>query len=102
LRRVHGHGVGRAWQAGVLAVNDTAGPGIVRRLDASGLTCPLPVLKARKSLAAMQPGDRLELISTDAASALDVPVFCHQAGHLLLEQRRESDRWIFVIEKRHP
>lgn len=71
-----------------------------RKLDASGLTCPLPVLKARKALGAMQVGDRLELISTDAASALDVPVFCHQAGHALLEERREQDRWVFLIEKR--
>lgn len=72
----------------------------LRQLDATGLTCPLPVLKARKALIEMQPGDRLELISTDAASALDVPVFCHQAGHALLAERRDQDRWIFLIEKR--
>lgn len=72
----------------------------LRRLDATGLTCPLPVLKARKALIEMQPGDRLELISTDAASALDVPVFCHQAGHALLEERCENDTWFFLIEKR--
>jgi tRNA 2-thiouridine synthesizing protein A len=71
-----------------------------RTLDASGLTCPLPVLKARKALQAMQSGDRLELISTDAASALDVPVFCHQTGHALLNEQRDGDRWIFLIEKR--
>jgi tRNA 2-thiouridine synthesizing protein A len=82
------------------AAHGTDEPRLIRRLDASGLTCPLPVLKARKLLASMRPGDRVELISTDAASALDVPVFCHQAGHSLLEERRESGRWIFLIEKR--
>jgi tRNA 2-thiouridine synthesizing protein A len=71
-----------------------------RKLDATGLTCPLPVLKARKALSKMQDGDRLELISSDAASALDVPVFCHQAGYALLEERRETDTWFFLIEKR--
>ncbi|GIL40529.1 sulfurtransferase TusA family protein [Roseiterribacter gracilis] len=72
----------------------------MRKLDATGLTCPLPVLKARKALNEMQPGDRLELMSTDAASALDVPVFCHQSGNVLLEERREEAVWFFLIEKK--
>lgn len=73
--------------------------GTVVLLDACGLTCPLPVLRARKRLQAMQPGQRLRLLSTDAASALDVPVFCHQAGHVLVGEERDGERYVFLIER---
>ena len=53
-------------------------------LDASGLLCPLPVLKARKRLKAMAPGAVLRLIATDPAAVVDVPHFCREAGHELL------------------
>jgi tRNA 2-thiouridine synthesizing protein A len=71
----------------------------MRRLDASGLVCPLPVLKARKALMAMIPGERLEVVTTDPMSVVDMPVFCAQAGHRVIrETRRESD-FIFLIER---
>lgn len=54
-------------------------------IDASGLLCPLPVLKARKRLRAMAPGQILRLTATDPAAVIDVPHFCTQAGHALLE-----------------
>lgn len=54
------------------------------QVDASGLLCPLPVLKARKRLKAMAPGQVLCLIATDPAAAIDVPHFCAQSGHQLL------------------
>lgn len=56
----------------------------VQTLDACGLLCPLPVLKARKRLLAMQPGQVLRLLATDAAAVVDVPHFCAEAGHELL------------------
>ena len=71
----------------------------MRRLDTSGLRCPLPVLRARKLLAAMAPGERLEVTTTDPMSVVDMPVFCAQAGHRIVdEQKRECD-FLFIIER---
>jgi tRNA 2-thiouridine synthesizing protein A len=53
-------------------------------LDCEGLLCPLPVLRARKRLLAMQPGQVLVLRATDMMALVDVPHFCVQAGHTLL------------------
>ena len=59
--------------------------------------CPLPVLKARKLLMSMPPGARLEVITTDLMSVVDIPVFCARAGHRIeREEKRESD-FRFVI-----
>lgn len=53
-------------------------------LDALGLLCPLPVLKARKRLLALPPGGVLRLLADDPAAVIDVPHFCAEAGHTLL------------------
>ena len=53
-------------------------------LDASGLLCPLPVLKARKRLNAMSTGAELILRTDDPAAVVDVPHFCNEAGHALM------------------
>ncbi len=50
-------------------------------VDARGLLCPLPVLRARKRLLAMAPGQVLRLLASDPAAAVDVPHFCAEAGH---------------------
>lgn len=71
-------------------------------LDTSGLKCPLPVLKARKCLIAMAPGTVLRLVATDPASWLDVPHFCAQAGHTLLDARQDGDRRIYLIRRADP
>lgn len=55
-------------------------------LDASGLKCPLPVLKARKALAALAPGAVLKVIATDPGAPEDFRHFCEAAGHRLVEQ----------------
>jgi tRNA 2-thiouridine synthesizing protein A len=60
-------------------------------IDAIGLLCPLPVLKARKALLAMQPGQVLRLAACDPAAVIDVPHFCAQAGHTLLAQEVAYD-----------
>lgn len=64
-------------------------------LDALGLLCPLPVLKARKRLSGMAPGARLLVLADDPAAVVDVPHFCNEQGHRLL--LAEMPR--FVIEK---
>jgi tRNA 2-thiouridine synthesizing protein A len=71
----------------------------MRRIDASGLKCPLPVLKARKVLIAMKPGEAVEVITTDAMSVVDIPVFCAQAGHIVLSETKLETGFAFVIER---
>ena len=68
-------------------------------LDAKGLVCPLPVLRARKAMKSLLLGQILEIHATDPASRLDVPHFCDAAGHELVETRKEGDTLIFRIRK---
>jgi tRNA 2-thiouridine synthesizing protein A len=68
-------------------------------LDATGLLCPLPVLKARKRLQALVPGDQLRMRADDPAAVIDVPHFCAQSGHRLVESAQDGDVQIYVIEK---
>jgi tRNA 2-thiouridine synthesizing protein A len=56
-------------------------------LDARGLLCPLPVLKARKRLAALAPGQILRVVADDPAALVDIPHFCTEQGHVLVDQR---------------
>lgn len=55
-------------------------------IDARGLLCPLPVLKARKRLLALAPGQVLRLLADDPAAVVDVPHFCAEQGHALLSE----------------
>jgi tRNA 2-thiouridine synthesizing protein A len=71
----------------------------MRTLDTSGLTCPLPVLKARKALMGMKPSERLEIVTTDPLSVVDMPVFCAGAGHRIVAEQKSGDRFRFVIER---
>jgi tRNA 2-thiouridine synthesizing protein A len=68
-------------------------------VDAAGLLCPLPVLKARKRLAAMAPGQILRLVATDAMAAVDVPHFCAGAGHQVLEVLEEGAVRVWLIRR---
>ena len=61
----------------------------ITELDLRGLICPLPVLRARKALMAMEPGQLLRISCTDPAAASDFPAFCHSAAHELIETGRE-------------
>lgn len=68
-------------------------------IDAAGLLCPLPVLKARKRLLAMVPGQVLRLVATDPASVIDVPHFCAQSGDEMLSMVEEGAARVFLIRK---
>ena len=69
-------------------------------LDARGLSCPLPILKASKTLRAMEAGQTLELLANDPGAVEDVPDFCQSAGHELLETSElEGNVYRFVIRK---
>lgn len=68
-----------------------------REVDARGLLCPLPVLRARKVLLAMRPGQVLCLRATDPAAVIDVPHFARENGHEILAQDEgggESRWWL--------
>lgn len=71
----------------------------IEKLDATGLRCPLPVLRARRALDGLAPGDRLEVTATDPASVHDMPAFCAMAGHELVIAREDAGVFIFEIEK---
>lgn len=66
-------------------------------IDARGLLCPLPVLKAQKRLRAMRTGQVLRLVATDPASWVDVPHFCAEAGHGLLSAEEEGGIRTYLI-----
>lgn len=68
-------------------------------LDARGLLCPLPVLKARKRLSGMGHGAVLEIWADDPAAVVDVPHFCVEAGHELVSSSDEPDHQRYVIRK---
>ena len=68
-------------------------------IDASGLKCPLPVLKARKALQSLTDGGKLRVISTDPASPLDFKHFCNSKGHSLISVEEKEESFEFVIVK---
>jgi tRNA 2-thiouridine synthesizing protein A len=68
-------------------------------LDAVDMLCPLPVLKARKRLAGMQPGLVLRVIATDPASVIDMPHFCSHSGDVLLSATQNGAAHVFLIRK---
>lgn len=68
-------------------------------IDAIGLLCPLPVLKLRKRLKPLGPGDRITLLADDPAALVDVPHFCAESGHKLVETREADGYVAYTIEK---
>ena len=71
----------------------------IHELDATGLLCPLPVLKARKRLQALQSGDCLTMTADDPAAIIDVPHFCVEAGHELVSSDHGGPIQTYVIRK---
>ena len=68
-------------------------------LDAMGLLCPLPVLKARKRLQDMKNGEVLRVFADDPAAIVDVPHFCSESGHVLLETMYGAQKQVYLIQK---
>jgi tRNA 2-thiouridine synthesizing protein A len=68
-------------------------------LDARGLVCPLPVLKARKVLLSLAPGDVLTVIVTDDAAPKDFALFCAESGHVLKSVESKSDSTEITLER---
>lgn len=72
----------------------------MHEVDARGMSCPLPLLKAKKALNGMAAGERLRVLSTDAGSVRDFRVFCEQSGNLLLESGESEGVYVYVLQKR--
>ena len=72
----------------------------IEDIDATGLLCPLPVLKARKRIAALPPGGLLRMRADDPAAVVDVPHFCAEAGHELVSTETDGPVQIYLIRKR--
>ena len=90
------------WQHNISALSEKANYQMddeITLIDASGLKCPLPVLKARKALQSLTDGDKLRVISTDPASPLDFKHFCNSKGHSLISVEVKEESFEFVIVK---
>ena len=68
-------------------------------IDARGLLCPLPVLRARKRLLALRPGAKLRVLADDPAAVVDMPHFCAEQGHALLEARAFAGATAYLIRR---
>ena len=71
-----------------------------KEVDASGLNCPLPILKAKKTLSTMTSGQVLKVVSTDTGSLRDFAAFAKQTGNELLSQTTEGSDFIHVLKRR--
>ena len=68
-------------------------------LDAQGLLCPLPVLKARKRLKGMQTGTVLRVLATDPAAVIDIPHYCAESGHALIDSGDIGQAQYYLIRR---
>jgi TusA-related sulfurtransferase len=73
---------------------------IDRELDARGLNCPLPILKAKKALTDMQSGQTLRVMATDPGSVRDFQAFAKQTGNELLEQQTVGLEFYHIMRRR--
>jgi len=68
-------------------------------LDASGLNCPLPILRAKKTLNGMDAGQVLHIIATDPGSVKDFDAFAKQTGNELMESKEDGGKFHFLVKK---
>ena len=68
-------------------------------LDTKGLKCPLPVLRARKAMKDVPPGELLQVLATDPGSVKDFAHFCDTTGHQLVESSQDGDVFVFLIRR---
>ncbi len=73
---------------------------VVTEVDARGLQCPMPLLKAKRALNALASGEQLRVLATDSGSERDFQVFAEQSGHLLLESAVVDGVFSYLLQKR--
>jgi len=71
-----------------------------KELDARGLNCPLPILRAKKALTDMKPGQVLRILATDPGSVKDFEAFCKQTGNELLSQAEAEKEFTFFMKRK--
>ena len=71
-------------------------------IDARGLACPMPLIKARQALMVVDPGATICVLATDPTSKRDFEMFVEATGHKLLRHEQEDDVFLYVIEKTEP
>jgi tRNA 2-thiouridine synthesizing protein A len=71
-----------------------------KEVDASGLSCPLPILKAKKALSELESGQTVKVIATDKGSIRDFRAFAQQTGNELVEQETLGNTYIHVLRRR--
>ena len=71
-----------------------------KEIDARGLNCPLPILRAKKGLAEIASGQLLKVVSTDTGSIRDFKAFAKQTGNELVEQQTVGDEFIHILRRR--
>ena len=72
---------------------------VAKTLDAKGLDCPMPLLKAKKAIVALESGQVLEILGTDEGSKIDLPGWCERVGHTFLGAKDEENFFRFYIKK---
>jgi tRNA 2-thiouridine synthesizing protein A len=70
-----------------------------KEIDASGLACPMPIVKAKKALESLASGQVLRVLGTDPGTLDDMPAFAASGGHTLISAGEEGDRFVFLIRK---
>ncbi len=68
-------------------------------VDAAGLMCPMPTLRAKQGMLQISEGQTLKLISTDPGSKYDIPTLCRQNNHTLVSVEEIDGQWHFIIQK---
>lgn len=68
-------------------------------LDCSGMSCPMPILKTKKAVDALQSGQVLKMIATDPGSTSDMQAWTEKTGHQLVDSEKDGDKFIFYIKK---
>ena len=71
-----------------------------KEVDARGLNCPLPILRAKKALAEMNTGDVLRVVATDPGSVRDFQAFAKQTGNTLLEHSQNDREFVFFMRRK--
>ncbi len=71
-----------------------------KEVDARGLNCPLPILRAKKALADMTSGEVLRVVATDPGSVRDFQAFARQTGNELLEHSEQDGAFVFLMKRK--
>jgi len=68
-------------------------------LDTRGLLCPLPVLKLRKAIQNISQNEKIKLLTDDPAALVDIPHFCSEQGHQIVQRLQETNYYLYIIER---